>query len=319
MAEPKLLFLLSSDYGELSNALHFLRGTGLDATLLLPVRLFDANRDTLQVRSRPYATLGDVVEALARERPDVVFLFSAYLYAINGILALDAVEALLTELERRHVCVVTSDPFLGLLRADGGSLFSEQHPQRQWLQDHFGRLAARVRDLPSQATRDHSSHRPQGAGIERWQLGTRESPVSLPGAQPCEVQQKGGIRSMAGFALNATVLEQNGQTLYLFPLKSDVLRRISYVVPRSDMNPTEIQRLISKPRAMEIGEYIKEAVDNVLGSRLRSRTGRRGRCGWTKQFGRKCQRRWCGRRHCNNSGGAPERGRDDHGKRRSRR
>jgi hypothetical protein len=147
VAEPKLLFLLSSDYGELSNALHFVRGTDLDATLLLPVRLFDANRDMLQARARPYATLAEAVEALDREQPDVVFLFSAYLYAVNGILALDAVEALLTELERRRVRVVTSDPFLGLLRADGASLFSERHPQHQWLEDHFGRLAARVRDL----------------------------------------------------------------------------------------------------------------------------------------------------------------------------
>jgi hypothetical protein len=144
MAEPKLLFLLSNDYGELSTALYVLRGTGLDATLLLPERLFDANRDTLQVRSQLYANLADVVDALDREQPDVVFLFSAYLYAINGIFDLAAVEALLAELERRPVHVVTSDPFLGLLLARGMSLFSERHPQRQWLESHFARLAARL-------------------------------------------------------------------------------------------------------------------------------------------------------------------------------
>lgn len=147
MAEPKLLFLLSNDYGELSNALYVLGGTGLDAALLLPERLFDANRDALQIRSQRYATLADVVDALDAEQPDVVFLFSAYLYAINGIFDLHAVEALLTELERRPLRVVTSDPFLGLLLAHGASLFSEHHPQRQWLESHFARLAARLREL----------------------------------------------------------------------------------------------------------------------------------------------------------------------------
>lgn len=71
---------------------------------------------------------------------------------------------------------------------------------------------------------------------------------------------------MAGFSVNAAVLEQNGQKLYLFPLRSDVLRRISYVVPRSDMNPQEIQRLISQARVIEIGEYIKEPTSILPGS-----------------------------------------------------
>ena len=147
MAEARLLFLLSNDYGELSNALYVLHGTGLDATLLLPERLFDANRDALAVRARRYGTLADVIDVLDSERPDIVFLFSAYLYAINGILELPVVEALLDELKARHLRVVTSDPFLGLLLVDGASPFSERHPQRQWLADHFTRLAAGLRNV----------------------------------------------------------------------------------------------------------------------------------------------------------------------------
>jgi hypothetical protein len=147
MADARLLFLLSNDYGELSNALYVLGGTGLDATLLLPERLFDTNRDTLAVHARRYRTLDDVIEALDSARPDIVFLFSAYLYGINGIFELPMVEALLDELQRRHLRVVTSDPFLGLLLAHGTSPFSERHPQQQWLTDHFTQLAARLRDV----------------------------------------------------------------------------------------------------------------------------------------------------------------------------
>jgi hypothetical protein len=147
MAEARLLFLLSNDYGELSNALYVLRDEGLDATLLLPERLFDANRDALAVRARRYGTLADVIDALDSERPDIVFLFSAYLYVVNGIFELGTVEALLDELQGRHLRVITSDPFLGLLLAHGASPFSERHPQRQRLTDHFVQLAARLRDV----------------------------------------------------------------------------------------------------------------------------------------------------------------------------
>jgi hypothetical protein len=147
MAEPRLLFLLSGDYGELSSAVYFLRGTGLDATLLLPGRLFEVNRDTLPARSGRYDSLADVIGFLDSARPDLMLLFSGYLYAINGILELPAVEALLDELKARRIRVVTSDPFLGLLRARGASPFSDRHPQRQWLTDHFARLATGLQDV----------------------------------------------------------------------------------------------------------------------------------------------------------------------------
>lgn len=147
MAEARLLFLVSNDYGELSNALYVLRGTGLNATLLLPERLFEANGNGLGLRARRYGALADVLDALDRERPDIVFLFSAYLYAINGIFELPQVEALLGELRRRHLRVVTTDPFLGLLLAQDASIFSERHPQQRALTDHFTRLASQLRDV----------------------------------------------------------------------------------------------------------------------------------------------------------------------------
>lgn len=64
---------------------------------------------------------------------------------------------------------------------------------------------------------------------------------------------------MAGFAVNAAVLNQNGKELYCFGMNSTKLNQICYVTPRSQDNPDEIQRILRPGRAQEIGEYIKQA------------------------------------------------------------
>lgn len=63
---------------------------------------------------------------------------------------------------------------------------------------------------------------------------------------------------MAGFRVNARVMKQKAQTLYLFPMNSKTLTRLAYVTPRSQNDPAEIQRLVQKSRAKEIGRYIQE-------------------------------------------------------------
>lgn len=64
---------------------------------------------------------------------------------------------------------------------------------------------------------------------------------------------------MAGITLNAAVLTQGGRELFCFGLNSVVLRKLSYVTPRSHDDPNEVQRIINRKRAKEIGEYIKKA------------------------------------------------------------
>src|SRR4030042_6425267 len=51
---------------------------------------------------------------------------------------------------------------------------------------------------------------------------------------------------------------QKGKELYLFKMRSDLLKKITYVTPRSEENPDELQRVYSEPRAKEIGAWIKE-------------------------------------------------------------
>src|SRR5437667_8230320 len=63
---------------------------------------------------------------------------------------------------------------------------------------------------------------------------------------------------MAGLRVTARVLEQKGQKLFLFAMRSSTLKKLAYVTPRSKDDPDEIQRILSKPRAKEIGAYIQK-------------------------------------------------------------
>src|SRR4051794_23969140 len=107
----KLLFVLSNDFGELANALELVAGTALETVLLMPDRLWQTNRDLAGTHS--YRGLADLIKAIDQQRPEVVFLFSGYLYAINQLLEVADVAALLQALKERHCRIVTSDPFLG--------------------------------------------------------------------------------------------------------------------------------------------------------------------------------------------------------------
>jgi hypothetical protein len=141
------LFVLSHDCGELSNALYFLRGGSFDGTLLLPERLAQLNRDGLPVRHAVYRSAAEVLEVATGQRFDAVFLFSAYLYAINGLMAVDEVHELVSTLGATTHPVATSDPFLGLMADPQASSFRADHPLRNVFLDHFRRLSPAVREL----------------------------------------------------------------------------------------------------------------------------------------------------------------------------
>jgi DGQHR domain-containing protein len=63
---------------------------------------------------------------------------------------------------------------------------------------------------------------------------------------------------MAEIRIPATILRQKDKELYLFKINSALLRKLTYVTPRSRENPDELQRVYSEPRAREIGKWIKE-------------------------------------------------------------
>lgn len=63
---------------------------------------------------------------------------------------------------------------------------------------------------------------------------------------------------MAEIRIPATVLRQKDKELYLFKMESSLLKKITFVTPRSENNPDELQRVYSEPRAKDIGAWIKE-------------------------------------------------------------
>ncbi len=122
-AGERLMFVLDSDYGELTTVMLLLFGQEMAAraTLLLSPRLYVNNRDVLPGRTHPVTSVEDVMAAVERERPDVVFLCSGYLFSIHELFSLEALERLVRLLGERGCRVVTTDPFLGLLPGLGTS------------------------------------------------------------------------------------------------------------------------------------------------------------------------------------------------------
>ena len=75
-SKPKLLFLLSNDYGELANAIHFTIGCNFDAIMAAPARIYSANQGSQACRMLPYGSYQEILEIIDRENPDIVFLCS---------------------------------------------------------------------------------------------------------------------------------------------------------------------------------------------------------------------------------------------------
>ncbi|MBI4342468.1 MAG: hypothetical protein HY599_03765 [Candidatus Omnitrophica bacterium] len=115
--EPRSLIVLCRDPGEVGLARYFLReqafAKGAVAVLPCDPSLFSAWR-LLPVPAFPYATGEDLLALVHSHEPDVVFFFSAYLFALEGLLSPKALDTLLGQLRDRGCRVVTSDPFLGM-------------------------------------------------------------------------------------------------------------------------------------------------------------------------------------------------------------
>ena len=147
-AHPKkLLFVVSNDFGELASAIYFTLGQGFDATLALPPRLFPVHREHLPVRACSYDAVADVVRIVDRERPDVVMLFSGYLFGVNNIFSVELLRVLVEELRARGCHIITTDPFLGLMANLNTSTFSDGHPKKAWLMEHFANVAKMMRGV----------------------------------------------------------------------------------------------------------------------------------------------------------------------------
>ncbi len=129
--DARLMFLISDDYGELGNVMYILKGQKFTdhTTLLLSPRIYATHGDTLPGQIRKYRGLQDIVDAVDDRKPDIVFLFSGYLYTINSVLSQECVEKLIPLLRKKVPHVVTSDFFLGgLSEAHIAAKLARIHP-----------------------------------------------------------------------------------------------------------------------------------------------------------------------------------------------
>ncbi len=111
----RLLFVIDHDFGALGTVMYLLHRQPLSAstTLLLPRRAYELNKVRLPIASRPYESLRDILDVVESESPDVVFLFSGYLFSAQGLLTFRALRKLIRALRQRGCKVATSDPYLG--------------------------------------------------------------------------------------------------------------------------------------------------------------------------------------------------------------
>lgn len=127
----RLLFVISGDYGELSNALYLLAGQPFAdrATVALTERLYESNAGTLPCATRQYTSVEDLLQLVDETQPAVVFLFSGYLFSFSSPVTIDGLERLVAHLHQRGIRIVTSDPFLGGLgRPDSATWLGNLHP-----------------------------------------------------------------------------------------------------------------------------------------------------------------------------------------------
>lgn len=115
----KLLVIVSRDYGELGNAMNFLERTPWETApvLMLPVGMQEPGLAAGAFDIRRYDSLGEIEASVREARPDAVLLFSGYLLAIGRRFSLLHALQLLRFLRRRGTPVLTSDPFIGMVRS----------------------------------------------------------------------------------------------------------------------------------------------------------------------------------------------------------
>lgn len=142
--KPKLLFIVSNDFGELSYVLQFITGQPFEVLIAMPQRLFDSQAKCLPYQTKSYESLADLQRIIEDQQAQIVFLYCGYLYTINNLLTLEELKTLLAGLARQNCPVLTSDPFLGLILETNDQTFSEHHPHKEQLSRHFALLAEKL-------------------------------------------------------------------------------------------------------------------------------------------------------------------------------
>lgn len=122
MSRPRVLCVLSADFGEYVTASLFARGQPFDVHFALPPALAAFLPEGQRGHSS-YRTLEEAARLVATARPDVVLLASGYLFAVNGIAASDELAAFLRSVRGTGAALATTDPWLRIWALEPGSRY----------------------------------------------------------------------------------------------------------------------------------------------------------------------------------------------------
>ena len=112
---PRLMFVLTAAFGELFNAMYMIAGCRFHTAFAMREPWYSLNSSGLPGASYRFENFDGLLAAIEEERPDLVCLFSGYLYVKDQIFDFDGLDRLVTYLHARGTKVVSSDPFLGLI------------------------------------------------------------------------------------------------------------------------------------------------------------------------------------------------------------
>lgn len=114
--KPKLLFIISKDFGELYNALLFAEPLlkNHEILFLLPEKLYNLNYADFPCLVKKYQTFIDLKNELSDFLPDICFLFSGYLLTVNNLISAKELTLFLKLIKRLEINLITSDPWLNI-------------------------------------------------------------------------------------------------------------------------------------------------------------------------------------------------------------
>jgi hypothetical protein len=111
MSRPRILVVLSADFGEFVTASLFCRGQDFEVRFALPQALARFAPPGLD-GAFAYGRLAELGGRLSAFRPDIVLLASGYLFTVNGIAGFEELRAFMAEVRRSGAALATTDPWL---------------------------------------------------------------------------------------------------------------------------------------------------------------------------------------------------------------
>lgn len=143
MSRPRVLCVLSSDFGEYVTASLFARSQPFDVHFALPAALSAYVPPGSRGHS-VYRSLAEAKRLVTNARPDAVLLASGYLFAVNGLASLEELESFVREVRATGAALATTDPWLRVWRLRPESRYAIHSVQKG---GEEGVLSARMNAL----------------------------------------------------------------------------------------------------------------------------------------------------------------------------